>query len=44
MVFQNGLFTVESWVFVTSYNSGPDSAGFFNIIYESNVNKLKKDN
>jgi hypothetical protein len=33
MVFQNGLFTVESWVFVTSYNSGPDSAGFFNIIY-----------
>jgi hypothetical protein len=29
----NSQFTVETWIYITSFNSGQDSSGFWNIIY-----------
>ena len=31
-------FTVECWIYITAYNSGQDSSGFWNVIYSDSDN------
>lgn len=34
----NSQFTVEVWIYITAYNSGQDSSGFWNVIYSDSDN------